>query len=195
MVMETHTHNFALFESCTAIVILRLVLIYLVHHVPARLRPRSRCLLSQLLMCLPSIISHLSLSLQMLAVSKTHGGCKLQNFAQLSELKKQLGALQSYKRIATKHAKQTPLVLSETAGASGGCPGLTNAFAGTLWYLFWLGSVGEQGFRMLYRQDLVSADAYALINVNMTTHIYMITHLNPDYYLSILWRRLMDRDG
>jgi hypothetical protein len=100
-----------------------------------------------------------------------------------------------YQKRTEAASYKTLRVLSETAGASGGCPGLTNAFAGTLWYLFWLGSVGEQGFRMLYRQDLVSADAYALINVNMTTHIYMITHLNPDYYLSILWRRLMDRDG
>jgi hypothetical protein len=85
-----------------------------------------------------------------------------------------------------------PLVLSESAGAScGGCDNITNAFVGTLWFTAFLGEVTSMGYSQFYRQQLFGNNGYSLVSTTDEDAGLSGYHPNPDYFLSILWRRLM----
>jgi heparanase 1 len=74
--------------------------------------------------------------------------------------------------------------LDETGNAQcGGEPGVSDAFAGTFWWLDELGTVARAGVPVVVRQTLSGSD-YGLIDDATLTP-------NPDYWASLLWRRLV----
>ncbi len=77
-----------------------------------------------------------------------------------------------------------PIWLSETGNAQcGGAPGISNAFVGGIWWLDHLGKMARQGQEVVVRQTLAGSD-YGLID-----DLSLIP--NPDYWNSVLWKRLM----
>jgi hypothetical protein len=74
--------------------------------------------------------------------------------------------------------------LGETGPAQcGGEPGLSDTFVSTFWWLDQLGSLARHGQQLQVRQDLVGAD-YGLLRASDLSP-------NPDYWSSLLWKRLM----
>jgi heparanase 1 len=74
--------------------------------------------------------------------------------------------------------------LGETGPAQcGGEPGLSDTFVSTFWWLDQLGSLARHGQRVQIRQDLVGSD-YGLLRASDHSP-------NPDYWSSLLWKRLM----
>lgn len=74
--------------------------------------------------------------------------------------------------------------LGETGGAQcGGEPELSDRFASSLWWIDQLGRVARRGQKVVVRQTLSGGDYGLIDDATMTP--------NPDYWASLLWRRLM----
>ena len=85
---------------------------------------------------------------------------------------------------ARAHAPGAQLWLGETGSAQcGGEPGLSNAFADSLWWVDQLGRLARRGHAVVVRQTLSGSD-YGLIDDASLEP-------NPSYWASWLWRRLM----
>ena len=83
-----------------------------------------------------------------------------------------------------QHAAGTPIWLGETGNAQcGGEPGVSDAFAGTFWWLDQLGTIARRGQPVVIRQTLSGSNYGLLDDVTLDP--------NPDYWASLLWRRLM----
>jgi heparanase 1 len=89
--------------------------------------------------------------------------------------------------VATKQARGAPhaeIWLGETGNAQcGGQPGVSDAFVATFWWLDQLGTIAALGQPVAIRQDL-SGSNYGLLDDTTLDP-------NPDYWASLLWRRLM----
>jgi len=95
----------------------------------------------------------------------------------------------------------TRLVLEEVASISlGGCIGFSDRFASSFSYLVAMGTTAQHGFRQLNRQDLAGLSftnkpsQYALLGQpGWVSGAGLISDdsPNPDYWLSVLWPRLM----
>ena len=86
--------------------------------------------------------------------------------------------------VVRAHAPDAQLWLGETGSAQcGGEPGLSNAFADSLWWVDHLGRLARWGHAVVVRQTLSGSD-YGLIDDTSLEP-------NPSYWASWLWRRLM----
>jgi heparanase len=84
---------------------------------------------------------------------------------------------------AEQHAPQAQIWLGETGGAQcGGEPGLNDAFVGGFWWLDQLGRIAKRGQPVMIRQSLTGA-SYGLLDDDWNPR--------PDYFNSLVWRRLM----
>jgi heparanase 1 len=96
-------------------------------------------------------------------------------------------ALKWYDDIADhrdEHAPEIPIWLGETGHAQyGGQPGSSDRFEGTFWWLDQLGALAGRGQPITVRQTL-SGSNYGLIDD-------VTLDPRPDYWASVLWRRLM----
>ena len=82
------------------------------------------------------------------------------------------------------HAPGKPVWLGESGNAQcGGEPGVSDVFAGGFWWLDELGRMARHGEPFVVRQTL-SGSSYGLIDDATLTP-------RPDYWTSVLWRRLM----
>lgn len=76
--------------------------------------------------------------------------------------------------------------LGETGNAqAGGEPGVSNTYVSGLWWLDQLGLMARRGHKVVVRQTLVGSD-YGLLN-------YETLAPNPDYWNSLLWKKLMGK--
>jgi heparanase 1 len=74
--------------------------------------------------------------------------------------------------------------LDETSNAQcGGAPGISDRFVSSLWWLDELGKMARRGTPVVIRQSLTGAD-YGLISEPSLDP-------RPDYFASVLWRKLM----
>jgi heparanase 1 len=74
--------------------------------------------------------------------------------------------------------------LDETSNAQcGGAPGISDAFVSSLWWLDELGKMAHRGTPVVIRQSLTGADYGLLSEPSLDPR--------PDYFASLLWRRLM----
>lgn len=81
-------------------------------------------------------------------------------------------------------APKAELWLGETGNAQcGGEPGVSDAFAGSLWWIDELGLAAATGHRVVVRQSLVGSD-YGLLDPETLEP-------RPDYWASLLWKRAM----
>jgi heparanase 1 len=81
-------------------------------------------------------------------------------------------------------APRAELWLGETGNAQcGGEPGVSDAFAGSLWWIDELGLAARTGHRVVVRQSLVGSD-YGLLDPETLEP-------RPDYWASLLWKRAM----
>jgi len=77
--------------------------------------------------------------------------------------------------------------LGETGPAlCGGEPGLSQSFFSSLWWLIHLGEMAKHHQSCIIRQTLIGSD-YGLIDDNTMQP-------NPDYWTSLLWKRLMGQE-
>jgi len=82
------------------------------------------------------------------------------------------------------HAPAIPVWLGETGHAQyGGQPGSSDRYEGTFWWLDQLGALARRGQPLTVRQTL-SGSNYGLIDD-------VTLDPRPDYWASVLWRRLM----
>lgn len=85
---------------------------------------------------------------------------------------------------AGQHAPAAQIWLGESGNAQcGGEPGVSDAFVGGFWWLDQLGIIARRGHPIVVRQTL-SGSNYGIIRDEDLTP-------NPDYWNSVLWRRLM----
>jgi heparanase 1 len=90
------------------------------------------------------------------------------------------------RRLANEHAPNAEVWLGETGNAQcGGEPGVSDRFVGSLWWMDELGLAASHGQRVVVRQTLAGSD-YGLIDNETLAP-------NPDYWASLLWKRLMGR--
>ncbi len=83
-------------------------------------------------------------------------------------------------------APGSPLWLGETGNAQfGGEPGLSNVYLAGLWWLDQLGLMARHGQQVVVRQTLAGMD-YGLLDGDSLAP-------RPDYWHSLLWKRLMGR--
>ncbi|MCB9478146.1 MAG: hypothetical protein H6683_00550 [Deltaproteobacteria bacterium] len=81
-------------------------------------------------------------------------------------------------------APGTPVWLGETGNAQcGGEPGISDRFVSTFWWMDQLGSLARLAQPVMIRQTL-SGSNYGLIRDDDLTP-------NPDFWLAVLWKRLM----
>ena len=86
-----------------------------------------------------------------------------------------------------QYAPGKPIWLGETGNAQfGGEPGLSDAYLGGLWWLDELGLVARSGTQVVVRQTL-SGSNYGMIDDSSLEP-------RPDYWNSLLWKRLMGAD-
>jgi heparanase 1 len=87
-------------------------------------------------------------------------------------------------RFVADHAPNAQVWLGETGNAQcGGQPGVSDRFAGTLWWVDQLGLAAHMGQPVVVRQTLVGSD-YGLVDDETFTP-------RPDYWASLLWKQLM----
>jgi heparanase 1 len=87
-------------------------------------------------------------------------------------------------RLRERWAPSARLWLGETGPAQcGGEPGLSDRYASGLWWLDQLGQAARTGNAVVVRQTLVGSD-YGLLDL-------ATLEPRPDYYNSLLWRKLM----
>jgi hypothetical protein len=133
--------------------------------------------------------------------------CKVENFVNPNgHTGKPLRWLKTTQDIVK--SSHLPIVLSEFAGASGGCFNITDALAGSLWFIHFLGQVGSLGFSQVYRQTLFGngywqagnqPGSYNMIGVSEgcrespvnSTKGSCQVQKRPDYFVALLWRRMM----
>ncbi len=83
-----------------------------------------------------------------------------------------------------KHAPGKPIWLGETGNAQfGGEPGVSDTYIGGLWWLDQLGLLAANGIDTVFRQTLAGMDYGMMDPVTL--------ELNPDYWNSLLWKKLM----
>ncbi|MCC6159744.1 MAG: hypothetical protein IT350_16950 [Deltaproteobacteria bacterium] len=83
-----------------------------------------------------------------------------------------------------RFAPGLPVWLGETGNAQcGGEPGISDRFAGTLWWLDELGLAARTGQRVVVRQTLSGSDYGMIDDATLRPR--------PDYFASVLWKRLM----
>jgi heparanase len=88
--------------------------------------------------------------------------------------------------LAAKYAPHAPVWLGETGNAQcGGEPGVSDRFVGSLWWVDELGLSARHGQGVVVRQTL-SGSNYGLLEDERLEP-------NPDYWASLLWKRLMGR--
>ncbi len=114
------------------------------------------------------------------ATNRAHAGHVLRP-RELKEVERWADFVQ---RLASRDGPQAQVWLGETGGAQcGGEPGQSDRFASSLWWLDQLGRMAKRGQRVVVRQTLTGGD-YGLIDDETLLP-------NPDYWASLLWRRLM----
>jgi heparanase len=87
-------------------------------------------------------------------------------------------------RLVADHAPDAAVWLGETGNAQcGGEPGVSDRFAGALWWVDELGLVARMGQPVVVRQTLAGSD-YGLVDDQTLAP-------RPDYWASVLWKRLM----
>jgi len=95
-----------------------------------------------------------------------------------------LGWAQEVEAVRDENAPRMPIWLGETGHAQcGGQPGASDRFEGTFWWLDQLGALARRGHQVSVRQTLSGSD-YGLIDDETLEP-------RPDYWASVLWRRLM----
>ncbi len=83
-----------------------------------------------------------------------------------------------------RHAPQAEIWLEESGNAQcGGEPGLSDRFIAGFWWLDLLGSLARRGQQVVTRQNLSGADYSLVREADLEP--------NPDYWNSLLWKRLM----
>jgi heparanase 1 len=83
-----------------------------------------------------------------------------------------------------RDAPQAQLWLGEVGNAQcGGEPGVSDRFAGTLWWLDALGQMARAGNQVVARQTLSGSDYGLLDDESLEPR--------PDFWASVLWKRLM----
>ena len=86
--------------------------------------------------------------------------------------------------LVTEFAPGRPVWLGETGHAQcGGEPGLSETFTAGFWWLDQLGRMAQRGQSVVIRQTLLGSN-YGLIDDETLTP-------RPDYWTSVLWKRLM----
>jgi heparanase 1 len=87
-------------------------------------------------------------------------------------------------RAVADHAPNADAWLGETGNAQcGGQPGVSDRFAGALWWVDELGLAARTGQKVVVRQTLAGSD-YGLLDEQTFAP-------RPDYWASVLWKRLM----
>jgi heparanase len=90
------------------------------------------------------------------------------------------------KGLTAPRAPRAELWLDETGNAQcGGEPGVSDRFVASLWWVDELGLAATHGQRVVVRQTLAGSN-YGLIDDETMAP-------NPDYWASLLWKRLMGR--
>jgi heparanase 1 len=88
--------------------------------------------------------------------------------------------------LTAARAPHAELWLDETGNAQcGGEPGISDRFVASLWWVDELGLAATHGQRVVVRQTLAGSN-YGLIDDERVAP-------NPDYWASLLWKRLMGR--
>jgi heparanase 1 len=88
--------------------------------------------------------------------------------------------------VETTTAHAAPVWMSETGGAQcGGEPGVSDRFASSLWWMDELGLLARRGQPVVVRQTLVGSN-YGLLDESTLD-------ARPDYFASLLFKRLMGR--
>jgi heparanase 1 len=91
---------------------------------------------------------------------------------------------QSITGLRDRHAPHAEVWLGETGNAQcGGEPGVSDRFVAGLWWLDQLALAARGGQRVVIRQTLIGSD-YGLLDADTYRP-------NPDYYNSLLWKKLM----
>lgn len=115
-----------------------------------------------------------------LATNRAHAGEVLRP-RELQEVERWAGFIES---LTATHAPRAQVWLGETGGAQcGGEPDLSDRFGSSLWWVDELGRMARRGQPVVVRQTL-SGGNYGLIDDDSLKP-------NPDYWASLLWRRLM----
>jgi hypothetical protein len=98
--------------------------------------------------------------------------------------------------VAAAHKRGLPIALAETNSAScGGMPGVSNAFAATVWALDYMHSVAQDGFRyinfhMSYRPGGSSYNAVDTFGQQDASHVWHYRNVaEPLYYAMYLFAR------
>jgi hypothetical protein len=88
--------------------------------------------------------------------------------------------------VETKSGHRVPVWLGETGGAQcGGEPGVSDRFAGSLWWMDQLGLMARRAQPVVVRQTLVGSNYGLLDDTTLAAR--------PDYFASVLFKRLMGR--
>ncbi len=95
-------------------------------------------------------------------------------------------ALDAANRSRPRH-RRTENWMTETAHALyGGEEGLSDGFVSTLWWLDELGVLAQEGVQRVFRQSLIGA-RYGLLDQDSFAP-------RPDFYASLIWKRVMGRE-
>ena len=87
-------------------------------------------------------------------------------------------------QLRDRHAPAAEVWLGETGNAQcGGEPGVSDRFVGSLWWLDELGLAARRGQAVVVRQTLAGSDYGLLDDATLEPR--------PDYFASLLWKRLM----
>jgi hypothetical protein len=114
------------------------------------------------------------------ATNRAHAGQMLRP-RELQDVERWAGFVES---LRTQYGPTAEAWLGETGGAQcGGEPELSDRFGSSLWWVDELGRMARRGQRVVVRQTLSGGD-YGLIDDKTLAP-------NPDYWASLLWRRLM----
>lgn len=109
---------------------------------------------------------------------------RLLNLSYLNEVK-HWG--QKIQKLRDQFSPGKPVWLGESGNAQfGGEPGLSDRYLGGLWWLDELGLLAQTGHHVVVRQTL-SGMNYGMIESDSL-------EINPDYWNSLLWKRLMGQD-
>ncbi len=92
-----------------------------------------------------------------------------------------------FTKLRDRHAPGRGIWLGETGNAQfGGEPGVSDSYIGGLWWLDQLGLLAASGVEAVFRQTLAGMN-YGMMDPETL-------ELNPDYWNSLLWKRLMGTD-
>jgi heparanase 1 len=89
--------------------------------------------------------------------------------------------------LAATHARNARVWLGETGNAQcGGEPGVSDSFVGSLWWIDELGLIAARGEGVVVRQTLAGSNYGMIDDATLEP--------NPDWWASVLWKRLMGSD-